>query len=111
MSATPAINIVIPQGSDFEETYSSQEPDGSITDLTGYTGASSVKKHPGAVKSTPFTVGILTASGEVSIAMSSSTTVQLKPGRYYYDLYLTSPGGSLSRMVGGMVDVTAGITT
>ena len=111
MSATPTINIVIPQGSDFEETYSSQEPDGSITDLRISAELRRVKKHPGAVKSTPFTVGILTASGEVSIAMTAATTVQLKPGRYYYDVYLTSPTGSLSRMVGGMVDVTAGITT
>ena len=111
MSATPAVNIVIPQGANFKEVYLPEDSDGTISDLTGYTGVSVMKKHPSAVTSTPFTVGILTASGEVSIAMSSSTTLQLKPGRHYYDVYLTSPTGCVSRMVGGMVEVTAGITT
>lgn len=109
--ATPVVNITIPQGTDFSEVFTSTESDGSASNLTGYTGASKVKKHPGATSSQSFTVSITGSTGEVSIAMTAGKTVALDPGRYYYDVVLTSGSGSVSRMVEGMAIVTAGITT
>jgi len=109
--ATPVVNITIPQGTDFSEVFTSTESDGSASNLTGYTGASKVKKHPGATSSQSFTVSITGSIGEVSIAMTAGKTVALDPGRYYYDVVLTSGSGSVSRMVEGMAIVTAGITT
>lgn len=109
--ATPVVNITIPQGTDFSEVFTSTESDGSASNLAGYTGASKIKKHPGATSSQSFTVSITGATGEVSIAMTSGKTVALDPGRYYYDVVLTSGSGSISRMVEGMAIVTAGITT
>ena len=47
MAANPVINISIPQGADFSETFVSKESDGSVTNLTGYTGSAKLKKHPG----------------------------------------------------------------
>ena len=111
MAATPAINIVIPQGADFSEVFTSTETDGTISNLNGYTGVSKMKKHPSAVVSTSFTVGITTARGEVSIAMTSGVTTTLKPGRYYYDVFLTSATNAVSRLVEGQVEVTSGIST
>ena len=43
--------------------------------------------------------------------MTSGVTVGLTPGRYYYDVKLSSSTGSVSRLVEGMAIVTAGITT
>ena len=111
MAVTPQVNIVIPQGADFSEVFESQETDGTSTNLDNFTAVSSLKKHPGAGIGYSFTVGVTSTSGEVSIAMTSGVTVQLKPGRYYYDVYLTSPSGGVSRMVGGMAEVTPGIST
>ena len=109
--ATPVVNITIPQGTDFSEVFTSTESDGSASNLAGFTGASKVKKHPGATSSQSFTVSITGSTGEVSIAMTAGKTVALDPGRYYYDVVLTSGTGSVSRMVEGMAIVTAGITT
>jgi hypothetical protein len=111
MAATPAVNIVIPQGTDFSEVFTSTESDGSISNLSNYVGSAKIKKHPGSTSSQSFTVSIIGAIGEVSIAMTSGKTVALEPGRYYYDIVLTSGSGSVSRMVEGMAFVTAGITT
>ena len=111
MAAVPVINIVIPQGTDFEEVFSSQETDGSSSNLDNFTGVSKLKKHPSSVISYDFTVGITSTTGQVSIAMSSSLSVQIKPGRYNYDVYLTSPSGEVSRLVQGQAEVTAGIAT
>ena len=111
MAATPSVNIVIAQGADFSEVFTSTETDGSASNLTGYTGVSKIKKHPSSPTSQSFTVGITPATGEVSISMSATNTVKLSPGRYNYDVYLTSSGGSVSRLVEGQAIVTAGITT
>lgn len=111
MAANPVINITIPQGADFSETFVSTENNGSASNLTGYTGIAKMKKHPGASKSSSFNVSITAAIGEVSIAMTSGKTVELDPGRYFYDVKLVSGSGSVSRLVEGMALVTAGITT
>jgi len=111
MAATPSINIIIPQGADFEETFTSQETDGSASNLEGFAGVSKLKKHPTSVKSFGFSVGITSATGQVSIAMTSGETVKISPGRYNYDIFLTSPSGQVSRLVEGQAIVTAGIAT
>ena len=111
MAVNPVINISISQGADFSETFVSTEANGSISNLAGFTGASSMRKHPSASKSTNFSVAIIASTGEVSIALASTLTAALKPGRYVYDVRLISPGGGVSRLVEGQVNVTAGITT
>jgi len=111
MAAVPTVNIVIPQGTTFSELFTSTESDGSATNLAGYTGVSKIRKYPGASDSTSFSVSITGSTGEVTISMASSITQTLKPGRYYYDVYLTSASDVVSRMVEGQALVTAGIST
>ena len=111
MAATPVINIVIPQGSTFSETFLSTESDGSITNLTGYTGTASMKKWYGSSTSIPFSVSVTVGTGEVAIGLTPGQTLNLDPGRYYYDVRLQSSGGSVSRLVEGMAFLQAGITT
>jgi len=111
MSVNPVINISIPQGADFSETFVSTENDGSISNLAGYSGSAKMKKHPGASVSTSFSVSITAAIGEVTITLPASSTTGLEPGRYYYDVRLESGSGAVSRLVEGMAFVTAGITT
>ena len=111
MAVNPVINISIPQGSDFEETFQSTESNGSASNLVGYSGEAMMKKHSGATSSTSFSVTITGGTGEVSIAMTSGVTGGLSPGRYLYDVRLTSSTGAKSRLVEGMALVTAGIST
>lgn len=110
MAATPSTNIIIPQGSEFTETFVSTENNGDVTNLSGYTGEAKMKKHAGSTTSFPFSVSITAVSGEVSIGMTSGATALLEPGRYVYDIVLTSSSGAKSRLVEGMSFVTAGIT-
>jgi len=111
MAANPVINISIPQGADFEETFKSTESNGEASNLTGFSGEAKLKKHATATSSTNFSVTITASSGEVAIAMTSGVTGGLSPGRYLYDVRLTSSAGAKSRLVEGMALVTAGIST
>jgi hypothetical protein len=79
--------------------------------LSGYSGEAKIKKHPSSTTSTSFTVNITGLTGEVAIAMTSGVTNSLSPGRYLYDVRLTSSTGAKSRLVQGMALVTAGIST
>ena len=109
MAVNPVFNITIPQGADFSETFVSTETDGSTSNLVGYTGSASIKKHAGATTSTSFSVSIISSTAEVSIAMTSGKTVSLKPGRYVYDLVIET-GGTKTRAVEGTVLVRGGVT-
>lgn len=111
MAVNPVINISIPQGADFSETFVSAESDGSVSNLDGYTGTAKMKKHYDSPTSTTFSVSITSGIGEVTISLPASTTSGLKPGRYNYDVRLESGTGDVSRLVEGMAFVTAGITT
>lgn len=111
MTAIPAINLVIPQGTTFSETFISTESDGSVTNLTGYTGTAKMKKWYGSSSSVTFTVNITTSTGEVAIGLTPGQTLGLEPGRYYYDVRLQSSAGAVSKLVEGMAMVQAGITT
>ncbi len=109
--ATPSVNIVIPQASDFDFSYTSKNSDGSLKDLNGYTGESKLKKYPDSPTSYSFTVGINTTTSVVSLAMTAGLTLNIKSGRYYYDVRITSSSNSVERILEGMAEVTAGITT
>lgn len=111
MASVPVINMVIPQGTDFEEIYQSSESDGSPTNLTGFTAFSKLKKHPAAIAAFDFNIGISSVAGQVAIGMTSGLTVAIKPGRYYYDVFIKSPVGRVTRLVQGQAEVTAGVST
>jgi hypothetical protein len=111
MAVNPVINISIPQGADFSETFVSTENNGSRSNLAGYSATAKLKKHYGAATSTTFSISITSSIGEVTISLPAATTTLLEPGRYYYDVKLTSGTGAVSRLVEGMAFVKAGITT
>lgn len=101
--AVGAVNIVIEQGTDYQEVFTVNNPDGSPLDLTGHTGVAKIRKFPESAASTPFTVGIVSAAGQVVVSLANTTTANLKAGRYYYDVIVTSSAGKKSKVVDGMV--------
>ena len=61
MATNPVINIVISQGSDFEETFKSTESDGSVTNLAG-----SVNTGGDALSSTSGSSSVMSADEDIS---------------------------------------------
>ncbi len=105
-------NIVIDVGADFTQTFNLENNANSPLNLDGYTGSSIMKKSA-ASKSTAaqFAVSFPNrTSGQVKIALGSTITSGLKPGRYSYDVLLND-GSMKTRIVEGSAIVTAGVTT
>ena len=105
-------NIVINGGADFSQTYDlADQNTNSAKDLTNHAVASQMRKHAAAVGVTTFTTTIVSASGgQVRIGLSTSQTAALDPGRYVYDLMLTAPDNSMTRIIEGMALVREGVT-
>lgn len=108
--AAQSVNITIEQGTDFDTTFTVNNPDGTPIPLSNYTAASKLKKYPASSTSTSFSTSITASKGQVTISMGNTTTAALTPGRHYYDVTITSPGGSKTRVVEGMALVTPSVS-
>ena len=106
-------NIVIDVGADFNQTFNLETNANTPLDLTGYTGAARMKKHTSSTNVTAtFAVSFPNrTAGQVKISLASSTTAGLKPGRYCYDVLVSSASSIKTRIVEGSAIVTAGVTT
>ena len=105
--AVASVNIVIEQGTDYQEVFTVNNPDGSPLDLTGYTGTAKIRKFPESKSSTSFGVGIVSTAGQVVVSLANTVTSGLSGGRYYYDVIITSSGGKKLKVVDGMVLVNS----
>ena len=108
--AVPVVNISIQKGTDFENTYTISNPDGSPVNLTGYSGVSKIRKFPESTITIPFSVSFVPSAGQIVLSMASTVTSQLESGRQYYDILLTSPTNKKDRTFEGMALVTSSIS-
>jgi len=103
--------ITIEQGADFSTTITVNDSSGTPQNLTSYTAASQIRKSYYSTTSTSFTISVTdAAAGQITAAMSSSTTANLTPGRYVYDVVMTSPTNTKTRIVEGIATVLASVT-
>lgn len=105
------VNLVVDQGATFETTINLTDDDGDLVDLTGYTGASQVRKHyTSSTPSANIAVTLDNANGTITLSMSANITANLVAGRYVYDVELTDPSSVVSRVIEGIVTVTPQVT-
>jgi hypothetical protein len=105
-------NLTINIGTDFVQTYDLYQSGGKVIDLTGYSAASSLRKHRDSGTAVSFTVGFPDRkNGKIKISIPSWTTSRLKPGRYVYDILMTKSNGDKGIIVEGTIIARAGIST
>ena len=105
-------NITVNCGTDFTQEYDLFESGGKVIDLTGFTMSAALRKHRGSGTSVSFTTSFISRTqGKIKLFIPSWTSGNLKPGRYLYDVLLTSPGGAKSIIVEGNINARAGIST
>jgi hypothetical protein len=105
-------NIVIEQGFDFDTTFQLEDTTtNALLNLTGYTMDAQLRKTYSSSSSVSFGSTITSATGgTIQITLTSSQTSDLKPGRYVYDVKLTTSGGTVTKAVEGAALVRAGVT-
>ena len=105
-------NLQIDTGVDFQHGFSLGDNDtGSFLNLTNYTATSQMRKWAGSSTAVSFASTVTDPEkGQIQISLGSTLTVDLKPGRYVYDVNLEDSGGYKYKVVEGMVLVRAGVT-
>lgn len=104
-------NLVIDQGSNFSVTIAILDATGEPFNLSNFTGESQLRKHYTSLTATNFSVTLGGANGTIVLSMSSNTTANISPGRYVYDVEVTSgASNTVTRVVEGIVTVTPNVT-
>ena len=105
-------NITLNTGEYFSRDFYLDSIDGTPLDLTGYTAASQMRKHPESVNATAdFNVGFIDrANGRIRVSLATTTTRLVKPGRYVWDVMFTDSSNKKSIVIEGNVLATPDIT-
>lgn len=109
-------NIKVYQGSTF--TLAPRwKIDGNYVNLTGYSAEMKVKNSPSSVSTIielstangRITMG--TTDGKITLNLTAAETTALTPGQYVYDLELTAPNTTVTRLLEGGFIVYDGVTS
>ena len=103
--------LSVEQYATFSTTVNVTDTNGAALNLYGYTAASQVRKSYYSSTATNFSATVTgNANGEITLSMTSANTANLSPGRYLYDLLITSPSNVTTRVIEGIVNVLPGVT-
>ena len=104
-------NLSVDQGSTFTVQVEVTDINGDAFNLTGYTVAGQIRKSYNSINAVDFVAELYNAiGGVVSLTLSDTTTNGMKAGRYLYDVEVTSPGGVVTRVIEGQLEIFAGVT-
>ena len=111
-------NLSLTTDSDFSQIFTLENAEtNSPTNLTGFTIASSIRKHPAAKKGEGFEATIINAAaGKIRLGMSGIKSRQLadegffRTGRYVYDVVVMDAASERTKVLEGTVLVNIGVT-
>ena len=115
MSQQPTflVDLQIYTGTDFTQTFVLEDTQSNqLMNLTGYTACCQMRRYPTSSVAGTFNIDFAAdrSSGRVEIGMTRGTTINLKAGKYFYDLVLQDPDGKRVRPVEGTIQVRRTVT-
>ena len=104
-------NLYIDAGSTYSAIVNVRNGDGTPINLTSFTVAAQIRKSYGSLNAYNFTCSVFdAASGKVRLLLPAAISSSMRPGRYLYDIEVTSPIGEKLRVIEGIVIITPEIT-
>lgn len=83
-------NLTIQKGTNFEETFTIFNEDGTPLGInSSFVATSKIARHPSSATKYPFEVYLNESESSVTISMASTMTAQLPSGRCSFDVFLT----------------------
>jgi len=103
--------LTLEQGATFSTTVNVEDTQGTAINLTGYSASSQIRKSYYSTTANTFTATITSnANGEITLSMTAANTANLNAGRYLYDLLITAPNTTKTRVVEGIITVLPSVT-
>lgn len=104
-------NLFVDAGASYSNIITVAATNGQPLNLTGYSVASQMRKSYQSSTAYNFTASIFSAEqGKVRLQLSPQQSEAIPAGRWLYDVEITSPSGSKTRVVEGIVTVNPQIT-
>lgn len=104
-------NLFVDAGSNYSNLITVASTTGAPLDLTNYTVKSQMRKSYTSTTAFNFNASIYNAaSGKVRLELTAVQSESIPPGRWLYDVEITSASGVKTRVVEGIVTVTPQIT-
>lgn len=106
-------NLFVDQGSDYSNIITVESATGVGLDLTNFTVKSQMRKSYTSSIAYDFTAVVSSAvDGQITLSLSSADSEEIPPGRYLYDVEITSPTPLFkkTRVVEGIATITPQIT-
>ena len=101
----------VEQYATFSTTIIAKNSSEETINVSGYSANSSIRKSYYSTTANNFTATVTgTSNGQITLSMSAANTTLLNPGRYFYDVLITSGDGDKTRIAEGIVNVLAGVT-
>jgi hypothetical protein len=104
--------LFLEQGADFNTTITLDDVSGAPMNLVGYTASSQMRKsYYSSNASATFVISTSGVNGTITMNMTSANTANIYPGRYVYDVYITTvTGNNRVRVLEGIVNVLPQVT-
>lgn len=104
-------NLYVDAGSTYSNIITVTASNGQPLNLTGYTVASQMRKSYQSSQVYSFTSSIYSAiNGKVRLQLTNIQSAEIPSGRWLYDVEISSPSGTTTRVVEGIVTVNPQIT-
>jgi hypothetical protein len=104
-------NLTIDKNTNYERTFIFYGVNNSYFNLTGFTANSEIKKdYSSANVEATFACDIQSANNKVILTLNHIQLANTKPGKYKYDIILTSSNNEKVKAVEGSVDIIGTIT-
>lgn len=113
MAIVYTTNLVIYTGTDFEHSFTLEnDQSNSPLNLTGYTASAQLRKYETSSSATNFTVTFANdrTTGTITLSIGSTESASIRPGKYLYDLVITSPSNIKTRVIEGVALVKKSVT-
>ena len=105
------VEFTVEAGADFNTVLDLKDAGGGILNLNGYQTAAQMRKSYYSDSSIAFNVSVTDpTAGQITMTMSSAVSANVTPGRYVYDVLLTSPTNIKTRVIEGIVTVLPSVT-
>lgn len=104
-------NLFVDAGANYSNIITVAATNGQALNLTGYSVASQMRKSYQSSTAYNFTASVYdAATGKVRLQLTSDQSGAIPAGRWLYDVEITSPSGTKTRVVEGIVTVNPQIT-
>lgn len=104
-------NLFVDAGADYSTIITVAATNGQPLNLTGYSVASQMRKSYSSSTVYNFTSSLYdAANGKVRLQLNNTQSSAIPAGRWLYDVEITSPSGTKTRVIEGIVTVTPEIT-